>query len=325
MYDLIIIGLGPAGLTSSIYASRFRIKHLLIGSSLGGAMALAFSVENYPGFEKISGLELAKKMESQAKNLGAEILVDEVVKIKGGPSFTVETASGRKFQAKNLIVATGTKRRQLGIPGETEYLGRGVSYCSTCDAPFFKDKVVAVIGGSNAAAMGAVHLSSFAKKVYLLYRGKPLRAEPAWVEKVEKTPRITVIYETNIKKILGYKDIKILSEEEKAPSIDRVAAVELDKPYKGKRLLPVDGVFVEIGGVPGAELVKPLGVELNEKGFIKVGADMATNIAGIFAAGDVANASGELQQIVTAVSEGAIAAASVYQNLGLDKDIKCTL
>jgi thioredoxin reductase (NADPH) len=302
MYELIIIGIGPAGLAASIYASRFRIKHLLIGKELGGAMALASLVENYPGFEKISGLELAEKMANQARNLGGEIIADEIIKIeKKNNSFLLETALGKNFEAKAIIVATGTRRRKLNVPGENEYLGKGVSYCSTCDAAFFKNKVVAVIGGANAAAMGAVHLSEFAQKVYLIYRGENLRAEPIWVERIMGNPKIEVIYKTNVEEILG--------------DGTKVNAVNLDNPYKGNRNLAVDGVFIEIGGVPGIDLVKPLGVKIDEKGFIKVDFDMSTNIPGVFAAGDVASSAGELQQIVTAVSEGAIAATSVYRYL----------
>ncbi len=302
MYELVIIGIGPAGLAASIYASRFRIKHLLIGKELGGAMALASSVENYPGFEKISGLELAEKMAIQVKNLGGEIITDEIIKIeKENNSFLLETALGKKLRAKTIIVATGTMRKKLNVPGENEYLGKGVSYCSTCDAAFFKNKVVAVIGGANAAAMGAVHLSEFAQKVYLIYRGENLRAEPIWIERIMENPKIEVIYKTNVEEILG-DGVK-------------VNAVNLDTPYKGGRNLAVDGVFIEIGGIPGVDLVKPLGVKIDEKGFIKVDFNMSTNIPGVFAAGDVASSAGELQQIVTAVSEGAIAATSVYRYL----------
>jgi len=306
MYDLIIIGAGPAGLTASIYASRYRIRHLVIGKDLGGTMASAWQVENYPGFKKISGLELTKKMVEQVKELGGKIKLTEVseltklIKLTEG-GFTVKTTDNQIYQTKTLIIATGTKRRELGVPGEKEYLGGGVSYCAVCDAPFFRGKTVAVVGGANAAAQAAVHLAGFAKKVYLIYRRKPLRAEPIWRERVEKNPKIEIIYETNVVRILGKRGL--------------VGGVELDNPYQGNKYLAVEGVFVEIGGVPGTELAKKLGVEVDEKGYIKVGPDMGTNIKGVFAAGDIANAAGELQQIITACSEGAIAATSVYKFL----------
>jgi thioredoxin reductase (NADPH) len=299
IYDLIVIGTGPAGLTASLYASRYQIKHLLIGSQLGGAMAWASMVENYPGFETISGAQLAQKMIEQVKKLGVEVKNTGIMEIKRqGPNFELKTENDEILEAKTLIIATGTQRQKLNIPGEAEYLGKGVSYCSTCDATFFKEKIVAVVGGSNAAVMSALHLASFAQKIYLIYRRKPLRADPIWVERVEKEPRVEIIYETNVVEIIG--------------DGQKVTALKLDKAYQGSIQLKVDGLFIEIGGKPGTELVKSLGVDLDEKGYIRVKPDMSTNISGLFAAGDVANASGELQQIVTAASEGAIAANSIY-------------
>jgi len=340
VFDLIVIGSGPGGLTASIYASRYRIKNLVIGNQLGGAMALASAVENYPGFEQISGLELAQKMAQQVKALGAEIINDSVIKIQNSicqpadkiqsasrrTKFKIITEGGKEYQARAIILATGTKRRELGVPGEKEYLGKGVSYCATCDAAFFRDKVVAVIGGANAAVMSADHLARFAKKIYLIYRRKPLRAEPIWVERVEKNPKIEIIYNTNIVKILGESEFKIQNSKSKfqnkfkiqnlkLKTPELVGGVELDNPYQGNKYLAVDGVFIEIGGTPGTELAKSLGVELDEKGFVKVNPDMETNIPGVFAAGDITNFHGKLQQIVIACAEGAIAAFSVYRYL----------
>jgi len=302
IYDLIIIGAGPAGLSASIYASRYQIKHLVLGSQLGGAMVWAANIENYPGFESIVGVDLAQKMAEQAKKLGVEIKITGVTQInKKETSFELKTGSGESFETRTLIVATGTQRQKLNVPGEKEYLGKGVSYCSICDAAFFKEKMVAVIGGSNSAAMAAAHLSGFAQKVYLIYRKKPLRADPIWIEIIQKEPKIEIIYETNVMEILG--------------DGQKVTALKLDKPFKESGELKIDGIFIEIGGAPGTELLKLLGVEVNERGYIKVKPDMSTNIPGIFAAGDVADSSGELQQIITATSEGAIAASSVYKFL----------
>lgn len=305
LYDLIIIGVGPAGLSASIYASRYHIKHLVFGSQLGGAMSLASAVENYPGFKRISGMKLAQKMADQVKELGGKIKLVEVRGIKktaeGFSVLTGDKEREEKNEAKTIILATGMERRKLGVLGEEEYQGRGVSYCATCDATFFREKTVAVIGGANAAVMSALHLSEFAKNVYLIYRGKALRAEPMWSERAEKHPKIEILYETNVKKILG--------------NDDKVTGVELDKSYKGSKHLTVDGVFIEIGGVPGTQLVKPLGVELDEGEFVKVAPDMSTNVAGFFAAGDIANVYGEFQQIVIACAEGAMAALSVFKYL----------
>lgn len=303
IYDLIIIGAGPAGLTASIYASRYQIKHLIIGAQLGGAMAWASQIENYPGFGKIAGLELAKKMAAQAKGLGAEIKLTEVTKLTKLTQgiFAVKIGDNQTLKTKAVILATGTKRQELKIPGEKEYLGKGVSYCTTCDAAFFKDKVVAVVGGANAAVMGALHLAQMAGKVYLIYRKKPLRADPIWVERATKNPKIEIIYETNLTEIQG--------------DGHKVTGIGLDKTYQNQKTINLDGVFIEIGGLPGTDLARSIGVELDQKGFVKVQPDMSTNIKGVFAAGDIANLHGELQQIITACAEGAIAAHSVYKYL----------
>jgi thioredoxin reductase (NADPH) len=314
-YDLIIIGAGPAGLTASIYASRYQLNHLVMGKSCGGEMALSHEIENYPGFRSISGLDLTKKMEEQARTLGVDISCEGVAKIqpqKGG--FKLTTDSRDNYQTKALIIATGTERRKLGIPGEEEYTGRGVSYCATCDAPFFRDKTVAVIGGANTAAQGALLLADLAKKVYIIYRRKPLRADPTFVSRIEgkaKKGKIEIIYETNLTEIKG--------------SGNRVTGVILDRPYQppkaslakggGKSELALDGVFIEAGGVPGTALVKPLGVKLDRKGFIKVDLKMGTSVPGLFAAGDITSSGALLQQIVVSCAQGAMAASSAYEFL----------
>lgn len=299
-FDLVIIGAGPAGLSASIYASRYRVKHVIVGGMIGGAMSTAAWVENYPGFERIRGIELSQKMADQAKNLGAEIVVSEVGKIeKTSEGFLVKTSGKGNFATRTLLLATGTQRRKLGISGEDEYVGKGVSYCTTCDGAFFKNKTVVVIGGANAAVMGAIHLSEFASKVYLVYRKKPLRAEPIWVERAVRNPKIEIIYEKNVTEIVG--------------DGSRVSGIKLDAPHDGKNEISLDGVFVEIGGVPGVDLIKPLGVNLDEKGYVKTSPDMSSNVEGLWAAGDIADVSGEFQQIVMAVAEGARAALSIYQ------------
>ncbi len=302
LYDLIIIGTGPAGLTASIYASRYQIKHLLIGSRLGGTMVWASMIENYPGFESITGADLAQKMMAQVKKLEVEIKNTGVIEIKHNDSFfEIKTENDEVFKARTLIIATGTQRQKLNIPGEVDYLGKGVSYCATCDAAFFKEKIVAVVGGSNAAVTSALHLADLAQKVYLIYRKKPLRADPIWQERAQKNAKVEIIYETNVLEILG--------------DGQKVTALKLDQVYQDYEQIKIDGLFIEIGGQPGTELMKPLGVELDEEGYLKVKPDMSTNVVGIFAAGDVANVFGEFRQIVTANSEGAVAANSVYKFL----------
>ena len=327
LFDLIIIGSGPAGLTASIYASRYKMSNLVLGKQKAGTIGFAHRVENWPGFTAISGLELMEKVEAQAKALGAEIIYDPVRQIKKENGFfSLFTDSGKNYQTKTLILATGTERRKLGISGEEKFLGKGVSYCTVCDIPFFKDKTIVLVGGADAACSGAVHAAEYAAKVYLIYRKEQLRAEPVWIDQVSKNPKIEVIYNTNISKILGGEDIKILGEKEKnslqvpvsEPSqiaMDKVAAVELDPAYKGSNFLKTDGIFIEIGGVPGTTLAQLAGIELDEAGFIKVDKEMKTNIQGIFAAGDTTDFLPRFQQMITASAMGAIAAASAYQYL----------
>lgn len=306
MSDLVIIGSGPAGLTASIYASRYRLSNLVIGKLLGGEITLASSVENFPGFRAISGIELAEKMGEQVKELGAQIIngtAGRIEKIKDG--FRIVTEEGETYEGRTLVVATGSERRKLGVLGEVDYVGRGVSYCTTCDAPFFREKTVALIGGSDAAVSGAVHTAEFAKKVYIIYRGDKLRAEPIWIEQALGNPKVEAIYKTNLKEIKG--------------DGTRVTGVTLDNPYQGKTEISLDGVFIEIGGVPGTSLLVPLGVELDETGYVKVTSEMETNIKGLFAAGDFTTAAKALQQMITACAHGATAAASAYKFLKKEK------
>lgn len=333
LYDVLIIGSGPAGLTASIYASRYKLNNLVIGKVPGGTITLAHKVENFPAFSG-TGFELGQRIVEQAMGLGAEMVGEEVARIEiirdgshppspldlargfGGAreSFTsprlfrVVTEMNKEFEARAVIVATGTERRKLGVPGEKEYLGKGVSYCTNCDAPFFKDKTVALIGGSNAAVGGAVHAAEFASKVYIICRKDELRAEPVWIEEATHNPKIEVIFNTNVTKILGVGEIGgvgVVGE--------RVEGVELDKEFKGNKVLPVDGVFVEIGGVPASSFLRPLGVELDENDFIKVNEKMETNIPGLFAAGDVTTHSLVMSQAIVSCADGAIAAGMAYK------------
>lgn len=311
IYDLIIIGAGPAGLAASIYASRYKLANLVIGKVLGGELSLAHKIENYPGFKTISGLELAEKWKEQAENLGAKVVLKEAGKIEievGSKDFSVKVYINENeiYEAKTLIVATGSERRKLNIPGENEYLGKGVSYCHTCDAPFFREKTVVIVGGSDSAVSGAVHTAEYAKKVYIIYRKDQLRAEPMWVEewkKLEKLGKGETIYNTNIIQILGIN----------LKSADIVGGVRLDRQYKGSDILKADGVFIEIGGVPGTALIQPLGVKLDETGHVVVNEEMETNIPGLFCAGDMTIKSAKFKQATLAIAQGALAAASAYK------------
>lgn len=306
MYDLLIIGLGPAGMTASIYASRYRLKHLIIGQVLGGSIVLSGEVGNIPAFPSTTGLEWSKKAEEQIKTLGAEVLygtVTKIEKVDGG--YKVIDNKDRQFEAKTLILAAGSERKKLNIPGEDTYQGKGVSYCTTCDVPLYKDKVVALIGGANSAVSGAVHTAAYAKKVYIIYRQEELRAEPIWLEQAQANSKIEIIYKTNLVEIQG--DGK------------KVTGVKLDHPYHDRDLLIVDGIFIEIGSVPGVALARNLGLELDEVGYLKVTDKMSTNLPGVFAAGDITDKGQLLAQLVTACAQGAMAAASAFKFLKGEK------
>jgi thioredoxin reductase (NADPH) len=298
IYDVAIIGAGPAGLSASIYASRYKLKNIVFGKQIGGTIADAHKVCNYPGVDDLTGLELGTRMYEQAKKNGADMSYESVVSIeKEGDLYKLETDTKKEIIAKTIILATGTKRNKLAVPGEDEYLGKGVSYCATCDAMFYKDKVVGVVGGSNAATMAATMLASVAKQVYIIYRGTSLRGEPAWIDDVMSKKNVEIILTTVVTEIEGE---------------DRVERVKLSKKFNGSQYLDVDGLFIEIGSEPNADLPIKLGVELDEKHYVVVKDDQSTSMEGIWAAGDATTNSNKLQQVVTAVGEGAVAANSIY-------------
>ncbi|MFA6193440.1 MAG: FAD-dependent oxidoreductase [Parcubacteria group bacterium] len=300
IYDLVIVGAGPAGLAASIYASRYKVGHLVIGKEPGGQAVEAHNIENWPGTASISGFELTQKMREHAEKLGGKIVMDSVSNIaKNEDIFSITTHTGQ-YQTNNIILALGMEYRKLSIPGEEEFKGKGVSYCPTCDAAFFGGKTVAVAGGGNSAASAAQLLSEYASKVYIVYRGEKLKVDPVYLENFLKNEKIEIIYNANIKEIAGE---------------NAVGKIILDKEYNGKNELDVQGVFVEIGSEPGVELAEQLGVNIDEQGFVIVGPDQSTNVAGIYASGDATTGSNKMRQVLTAAAEGAIAAASVYKKL----------
>jgi thioredoxin reductase (NADPH) len=302
-YDLIIIGAGPAGLAASIYASRYKLNHLLLGAEIGGQINEIRNLENWPGDISVSGFDLISRFSDHCKSLGVAPQNESVVTLKKNDEGLFEVVTGKDtHKTRAVILAMGTEYRKMNIPGEKELTGKGVSYCATCDAMFFRDKVVSVIGGGNSAVTAALGLTDFASKVYLIYRGDRLPAEPVWLDKVAANPKIEVIRNTNIIEIKGEQ---------------KVEKVILDKAYNDENHLVVDGVFVEIGSDPGVELARTLGVEIDEQGYIKVNADMSTNIPGIFAAGDITTGSNKFRQIITASAEGAVAANGAYKMLKL--------
>lgn len=292
IYDTIILGAGPAGMTAAIYAARYKLKTLVISKDIGGVANLAHKIENWPGIVSITGQDLMQNFKKHVEALSVKIKQDEVVKLSEG--FEILTSSGKTFKSKSLILALGTVRRKLNIPGEDEFIGRGVSYCFTCDAVFFKNKTVCVVGGSNSAAMAALLLAEYSKKVYIIYRKDALRADPVLIERINKNKKIEILFNSAIAKIIGTKFVeKIVLKE-------------------GKEM-PMEGVFVEIGGLPSTGLAKQINVKLDENNFIITDADMQTNVPGVFAAGDVTNT--PLDQIITACGDGAKAAYSAFNYL----------
>src|SRR3990167_8755455 len=205
LYDLIIVGAGPAGLTASIYASCFHLKHLIISTTLGGQLQFAPHILNYPGYTNINGKELTEKMVEQVKQRGGEIATGSVTNISNSKTgrFELETIDRQKYQAKAIILATGTERRKLNIPGEVEYTAKGVHYCATCEQFDYTGKICAVIGGANSAVQAAVELAQAASKVYIIYRGSQLRGDPIWLEQIDKNTNIEVIYNSVVTEILG--------------------------------------------------------------------------------------------------------------------------
>ncbi len=309
IFDLIIVGSGPAGCTASIYASRYKLKNLVLGKVKGGTITYAHTVDNYPGLNGLSGVDIMEKIEAHVQSLGSQIIYDPVDNIqKNNQGFAVITDSGQNYQAKAVILATGTERRKLEVPGEEELIGKGVSYCVTCDAPFYRGKTVALIGGSDAACSGAVHLSEYTQKIFLIYRKDSLRAEPFWVnqwKKLVEEGKGEEIFETNV--------VEIISKDIAGRKV--VGGIRLDKPYNGSQILSVDGVFIEIGGAPGTKLAKGLNAAVDEQGYVKVNDQMETDIPGLFAAGDMIDKAKIMSQMITACAWGAIAASSAYKYL----------
>lgn len=298
IYDLAIIGTGPAGLSASIYASRYRLSNIVFGKQIGGTIADAHKVCNYPGLNNLTGLELGTRMYEQAKENGAETSSQSILSIsKENDYFKLETDSQNEYIAKTVILATGTKRNKLAIPNEEKFLGKGVSYCATCDAMFYKEKNVGVVGGSNAATMAATMLSDIAKQVYIIYRGSELRGEPAWVDEVTKKKNVDILFKTLVVGLEGE---------------GKLERVKLNQKYNDSEYLDIDGLFIEIGSEPNVDLPIKMGLDLDEKQYIKVDGKQATSTKGIWAAGDCTTNSNKLQQVVTAVGEGGVAANSVF-------------
>ncbi len=296
---MIIVGGGPAGLTASIYASRHKLKHLVFeGGVIGGQIALATSVENWPGDKAVRGMELANRMAEHAKSLGMQMVQKTVTEIKkdGAKGCFCLATDGEYFYAKALILATGAMHRKLGMAGEEQFLGRGVSYCATCDGPFFRGKKVAVIGGGNSALTEAVYLADIASEVTIIQRRDEFKAEAANVEKAKANPKIKFLMNSTVAEVKGDRFVKAMVVE--------------DVNTHEKNELAIDGLFVYVGNVPASALGKMVGVATDERTYIKVDGVMRTNIPGVFACGDI---TGSAPQAIVAAGQGAMAAMEAYR------------
>ncbi len=297
MYDIIIIGAGPAGLTAALYALRAN-KNVLIfeSASYGGKIINAKVVENYPGIEKISGIDFANRLYEQVKKLGAKIVYEKVINIINDTPKKVITING-SYETKAIIIATGLQYRKLNLDREANLIGKGISYCATCDGTFFKNKNVAVVGGGNTAIMDALYLADICKKVFVIYRNEQIKAEAITLNKLKEKNNVEFILNTNITKIEG---------------TDKLSSVEITNKSGEIKSLEIEGLFIAIGQ---ESQIKDITDELNtdEFGYVITGEDCKTNIEGIYAAGD--NRKKQIRQLTTAASDGTIAALTAIKEL----------
>lgn len=301
MYDVIILGAGPAALTAQIYALRYNLRVVAIGGVVGGLITETHKICNWPGEIAISGQDLTRKMRDQVVAMDGEIVTEQIAKINRVDAvWQVETVGKKVFVGKTVLYALGTAHRKLGLSAEEHLAGRGVTYCVTCDGPFYKNKTVAVVGGGNSAMTAALYLADLCPKVYLIYRAANLKGESVLAQDIAKHPAIISLPATNIIELKGQ---------------ERLEAVRLDKAYNEQETLEIEGLFIEIGTQPKTELLAGLNVEFDDQGRIKVRADQTTSLSGLWAAGDVTDGSNGFRQIVTACGEGAVAADSIYKAL----------
>ena len=313
--DVAIVGAGPAGISAAIYAKRKALSlRIFEAEALGGQAAEAFVVENYPGVERLKGMELMQKMAGHLKGFGVEI--EEAAAVTGiknlgkGKGFELEINKGEEsVQAKTVILCTGSKYRTLNVPGEKELFGKGVSYCATCDGPFLKGKTVAVVGTGNSGVNAALFFSAICKKTYLIECLPKTSCDAVYNERIKKA-KIELMLNTCVLEIAGKKEVEKIKVKDSASGKEKEIAAG---SASGKqRELQVDGVFIYAGMQPKNELAKKLGLQMDGKGYIVVDGKKMTAVQGVFAAGDIA---GELAQIVVAAGSGAIAATSAFEYL----------
>ncbi len=300
--DVLIAGQGAAGFAAGLYAARYQMKTAIAGQDFGGETAIGGLIENYPGNIEIDGFDLMLEFKKQVTDLEVPIIEENLKSIiKNKNSFLCELNNGQMIDAKTVILAIGRERRRLGLKNEEEWTGKGVSYCSTCDAPLYKNKNLAiVVGGGNAAVEGAILIGKYSKKVFLIYRGEKLwRPEPILLETLKKTKNVEVILNNKVSELIG-------------SDFGGLQKIKLEKEYKGENEFIVDGLMIEAGADPRIEIPLSLGIHLDkESNEVIVDKDQKTNVDGLYAAGDLTNGS-NLKQTITAASQGAISALSAY-------------
>src|SRR3989344_5709692 len=305
-YDLIVVGSGAAGLAAALYAGRYKMSTLVVAGEFGGETSTAGRIENYPGVKALDGYELMKIMKEQAVEAGAEVVKGRVVNIeKSENGFRVATEK-ESFEGATVILAIGSRRRHLNLPNEKELTGNGVHYCWTCDGPLYGGKTVAMVGGGDSSVKGVNFLAEYAKKVYLIVRGSEVHAEPINAERMKNLgDKVEVLLDHEIKEIVGAQKLEKL-----------VLSSTKHKTGEESDDLVVDGMFIEIGFDPDRAFADQLGLELDEKGYMKVDNMMRTRVPGIFAAGDATTHFGSFKQDITAAATGAVAATAAYEYLG---------
>ena len=296
MLDLIIIGAGPAGITAAVYAARKKMGLLVITKDIGGQTAWSGDIENYTGYQFVTGLELVAKFEEHMRKYDITVREDEeIIELKGNKSGVYVKTDKAEYEAKTAIIASGKRSRELGVPGEKEFKNKGLTYCATCDAPLFAGKVVAVIGGGNSGLDAALQLMNIAKYVYVINIAPDLTGDPIMQEKVKNSDKVEVLNSTQVTAVIGDK---------------MVTGIKIKKEAQEKTL-SLQGIFVEIGLIPNSEFVK--GLDKNELGEIKVDSYNRTNVPGVFAAGDVTDV--PEKQIIIAAGEGSKATLSAFRYL----------
>ncbi len=298
LYDVLIIGAGPAGLTAGVYCARKLLKTLIISENIGGQAVESWSIENYMGFPKITGDDLMRKFEEQVRSQNIRLEIDKALILdRSGNEFMVNTATGAAYRARAVILAQGKHPRTLGIEGEDRYWGRGLSVCSTCDGPLFRDKVVAIVGGGNSALQTAIEMSGIAREVHLIVRSR-IKADETYLRLYEQKKNVTTHTYAIISALQG---------------TDMLSAITIRDRDSGKETgIAVDGIFLEIGWIPNTAFVEGL-LDMNDQKEIEIDINCRTSVPGIFAAGDVTNI--RTKQIITAAGEGAKAALSAYEYL----------